>query len=705
MDEERSPLRQLNEKPACHEPAEKSALSRLPVPSVKRPLPGKEQSAGQNSLRQPAKKRLLDQSDDKAPPNKRKMVSASVVGFKPRPPVMSQRPAVNPVYKTSAATVAGGPSRGAMKKPVAATSKPAPSGVGAASRRPGWDLKGKMSDMQMKVSSYQEQVQNTKTQNRELREEAERARRELESLREEHSALLNKMSDVQSKVTSYQEQIQTISQENQGLRERGDRAQRELEGLTLEHSALLNKMSDVQCKVTSYREQIQTISQENQGLRERGDRAQRELEGLTLEHSALLNKMRAYEMENQELSSLKRTLEMDLSRERALSAQRLQEVRELTQSNAEQTDKLHQGEMERRALHNTLLELKGNIRVFCRVRPLLDGGQQQSSFEIQPQDKTIVLVKTEESHIGKEKELHKYPFKFDHVFPPQCSQQQVFSEISLLVQSALDGYNVCSFAYGQTGSGKTYTMEGPDVLAGEEMGMIPRAVQQIFQAACKLREQGWEYQFTASFLEIYNETIRDLLVSNKTPKKMDYEIKRASPTADIRVTNLKYIPVSSEEEVLVLIKLAKQNRSTARTQVNDVSSRSHSVFQLRIEGKNAARDVSCNSILSLVDLAGSERVQKSQSTGDRLKEMKSINASLTNLGLVFSALASKDGFVPYRNCKLTYLLQDCLGGNSKTLMFVNISPEIESFSESLNSLRFASKVNECVIGTATANRK
>ncbi|XP_041091286.1 kinesin-like protein KIFC1 isoform X4 [Polyodon spathula] len=607
MDEERSPLRQLNEKPVCKEPAEKSALSRLPVPTVKRPLPGKEQSAGQSNLRQPANKRLLDQSDDKAPPNKRKMVSASVVGFKPRPPVMSQRPAVNPVHKTSAATVAGGPSRAAMKKPVAATLKPvAPSG-GTTSRRPGWDLKGKMGDMQMKVSSYQEQVRNTKTQNRELKEEAERAQRELENLREEHSALLNKM--------------------------------------------------------------------------------------------------RAYEMENQELSSLKRTLEMDLSRERALSAQRLQEVRELTQSNAEQTDKLHQGEMERRALHNTLLELKGNIRVFCRVRPLLDGVQQQSSFEIQPQDKTIVLVKTEESHIGKEKELHKYPFKFDHVFPPQCSQQQVFSEISLLVQSALDGYNVCSFAYGQTGSGKTYTMEGPDVLAGEEMGMIPRAVQQIFQAACRLREQGWEYQFTASFLEIYNETIRDLLVSNKTPKKMDYEIKRASPTADIRVTNLKYIPVSSEEEVLGLIKLAKQNRSTARTQINDVSSRSHSVFQLRIEGKNSARDVSCNSILSLVDLAGSERVQKSQSTGDRLKEMKSINASLTNLGLVFSALASKDGFVPYRNSKLTYLLQDCLGGNSKTLMFVNISPEIESFNESLNSLRFASKVNECVIGTATANRK
>ncbi|KAK6470119.1 carboxy-terminal kinesin 2-like isoform X5 [Huso huso] len=697
MDEERSPLRQLNEKPTELEPAEFMLSDCQDEGEFRRPLPGKEQSAGQSSLRQPAKKRLLDQSDDKAPPNKRKMVSASVVGFKPRPPVMSQRPAVNPVYKTSAATVAGGPSRGAMKKPVAATSKPAPSGVGAASRRPGWDLKGKMSDMQMKVSSYQEQVRNTKTQNRELREEAERARRELESLREEHSALLNKMSDVQCKVTSYQEQIQTISQENQGLRERGDRAQRELEGLTLEHSALLNKMRSIgiviSCSVSTLRV-----------LEKRNDLDTAAVRGAALSDIHVCF-CRAYEMENQELSSLKRTLEMDLSRERALSAQRLQEVRELTQSNAEQTDKLHQGEMERRALHNTLLELKGNIRVFCRVRPLLDGGQQQSSFEIQPQDKTIVLVKTEESHIGKEKELHKYPFKFDHVFPPQCSQQQVFSEISLLVQSALDGYNVCSFAYGQTGSGKTYTMEGPDVLAGEEMGMIPRAVQQIFEAACKLREQGWEYQFTASFLEIYNETIRDLLVSNKTPKKMDYEIKRASPTADIRVTNLKYIPVSSEEEVLVLIKLAKQNRSTARTQVNDVSSRSHSVFQLRIEGKNAARDVSCNSILSLVDLAGSERVQKSQSTGDRLKEMKSINASLTNLGLVFSALASKDGFVPYRNCKLTYLLQDCLGGNSKTLMFVNISPEIESFSESLNSLRFASKVNECVIGTATANRK
>uniref|UniRef100_A0A8C6P9C0 Kinesin-like protein n=1 Tax=Nothobranchius furzeri TaxID=105023 RepID=A0A8C6P9C0_NOTFU len=349
-----------------------------------------------------------------------------------------------------------------------------------------------------------------------------------------------------------------------------------------------------------------------------------------------------------------------------------------------------------------LFVLQGNIRVFCRVRPLVDGGLS-SHIQLAPSDnKSITLAKTEESHTGKSADTHKnYHFSFDQVFGPHASQQQIFEEISLLVQSALDGYNVCCFAYGQTGSGKTYTMEGEEF--DDSRGVIPRAVQQIFRAGEKLESQGWEFNFTASFVEIYNETLRDLLYTGKPSKRPEHEIRKSNN--EVTVTNLTYKQVCSEGQVLDLIALAKQNRSTAQTAQNDRSSRSHSVFQLQIEGANAGRDVRCKSTLCLVDLAGSERMVKSQSQGERFKEMTSINSSLSNLGIVITSLANKESHVPYRNSKLTYLLQGCLGGNSKTLMFVNISPEPDSFGETLNSLRFASKVNDCVIGTASSNKK
>uniref|UniRef100_A0A8C2I165 Kinesin-like protein n=2 Tax=Cyprinus carpio TaxID=7962 RepID=A0A8C2I165_CYPCA len=443
---------------------------------------------------------------------------------------------------------------------------------------------------------------------------------------------------------------------------------------------LKGKVSDMETKVQSYQGKIKSANQENEYLKESITKAQKHKTQLAIQTSAL----------GRCQDSLKESQEL---------------ARNLEETVAHQREELHLGEMERRKLHNTIQELKGNIRVFCRVRPLLTG-KQSDILHIQlpaHDNKALTLAKMEESHTGRTADTQKsYNFSFDRVFGPRAAQREVFEEISLLVQSALDGYNVCCFAYGQTGSGKTFTMEGSDL---EELwGVIPRAVQQIFKSAKALQEQGWQYTFTASFVEIYNETLRDLLYTGKPNKRPEHEIRKISGN-EITVTNLTYQKVNNEDEVHNLIMLANQNRSTARTGMNDHSSRSHSVFQLDIEGQNSDRGTKCKSTLCLVDLAGSERVQKSQSQGDRFKEMTAINSSLTNLGIVIAALANKDSFVPYRNSKLTYLLQNCLGGNSKTLMFVNISPEEESFSESLNSLRFASKVNDCVIGTASANRK
>ncbi|KAJ3082854.1 hypothetical protein HDU99_001386 [Rhizoclosmatium hyalinum] len=225
----------------------------------------------------------------------------------------------------------------------------------------------------------------------------------------------------------------------------------------------------------------------------------------------------------------------------------------------------------------------------------------------------------------------------------------------------------------------------------ETMGMIPRAVAQIFECAEKLKGKGWTYQFESQFLEIYNENVRDLLGAvGNVPGK--HEIKHVG--GKTVVTDCVVVPVTSGKEVHALLKKAQMNRAVAATNSNEHSSRSHSVFTLRLTGTNSLTEESCEGVLNLIDLAGSERLSISGSTGDRLKETQAINKSLSSLGDVIYALGNKDAHVPYRNSKLTYLLQNSLGGNSKTLMFVNVSPMAASLQESLCSLRFATKCYE-----------
>ncbi|XP_063147261.1 kinesin-like protein KIFC1 [Candoia aspera] len=651
-----------------------NAASRLPLAAapgdsrLPRPGPrGKRAAADENAPPAEPQKRA------RAGPAPGAKSAASLAAGGPRPRAAPAAPRgllrVSGRRRSSArATIAapGAASLGLIHRPPpAAPLKPAPPAATAGGRekkRAPWDLKGQVSDLHAKVGAYKERLQGLVGENETLKSQLGGLQRELKEAAAQNRELSGQASLLASELRVCRDQAEKSTQKV---------------------SELLEK------------EQQQEETLQNQARRIG------ELEALSREVAE----------GNRELAVRLRAREEELLlAEQSLAGQGWQNAALKAQA-AELEQRLHESEMERRFLHNAVQELKGNIRVFCRVRPLL-ACERQAQKAIGhlhfPADnnKGLVLSKAEESHVGRErKEDITYEFNFDRVFPPSSSQESVFEEISLLVQSAVDGYHVCIFAYGQTGSGKTYTMEGPDDMGPETAGMIPRAVQQIFATSRRMEAKGWKYQFTANFLEIYNESLRDLLAP-RPEQNGELEIRRVSQfTDELHVPNLSYVPVSSEQEVLKLLLTAKGHRSVAKTNLNERSSRSHSLFQLRIEGRNTKQELHTTSVLSLVDLAGSERLDKSLSTGERLKETQAINTSLSNLGLVITALSNKEAHIPYRNSKLTYLLQNSLGGSSKMLMFVNISPLEGNFAESLNSLRFARKVNECVIGTASSNRK
>lgn len=345
-------------------------------------------------------------------------------------------------------------------------------------------------------------------------------------------------------------------------------------------------------------------------------------------------------------------------------------------------EKLRNADGERRELHNAIQELKGNIRVFCRVRP----AAETAIHALQSLEANKLTVSCNgESHV----------FAFDRVFVAAAAQESVFEEVGGLVQSALDGYKVCIFAYGQTGSGKTYTMQGTNSPAG--WGLIPRSLRQIFKTSEAMREKGWEWSLRASFLEIYNETFRDLLRSEDDGAPLPHAIKHDDAWGAV-VTNMGCHEVNSLEQINVLMAKAARQRSVASTEMNSISSRSHSVFALYLKGVNNQFHSELHGALHLVDLAGSERLQRSGATGDRLKETQNINRSLSSLADVFLAKAEGRAHIPFRNSKLTHLMEPCLSGQGKTLMLVNVGPEQDNAHETLCSLRFAGQVSQCDTG-------
>ncbi|XP_050227782.1 kinesin-like protein KIN-14J [Mercurialis annua] len=365
---------------------------------------------------------------------------------------------------------------------------------------------------------------------------------------------------------------------------------------------------------------------------------------------------------------------------------------------AEAAENYHSVLAENRRLYNEVQDLKGNIRVYCRIRPFLPGQcKKQTTIELIGENGEIVI-----SNPSKQgKDSHRL-FKFNKVFGPKTSQEEVFLDTQPLIRSVLDGYDVCIFAYGQTGSGKTYTMSGPNLLSEEDWGVNYRALHDLFQIS-QTRRSSIRYDVGVQMVEIYNEQVRDLLSSDGPLKRLG--IWSTTQPNGLAVPDASMHSVESTADVLDLMNIGLMNRTIGATALNERSSRSHSVLTVHVRGTDLKGGTVLRGNLHLIDLAGSERVERSEATGDRLKEAQHINKSLSALGDVIYALSQKSPHVPYRNSKLTQVLQSSLGGQAKTLMFVQLNPDVDSYSETVSTLKFAERVSGVELGAARSNKE
>ncbi|KAI5324787.1 PREDICTED: kinesin [Prunus dulcis] len=332
---------------------------------------------------------------------------------------------------------------------------------------------------------------------------------------------------------------------------------------------------------------------------------------------------------------------------------------------------------EKRRLFNDLLTAKGNIKIYCRARPLFE--DEGSSIVEYPDDYNI-RVNTGDDALSNPKK----DFELDRVYGPHVGQAELFRDVQPLVQSALDGYNVSIFAYGQTNSGKTHTMEG----SSHDRGLYARSFEELFDLANSDSTSTSRFKFSVTVFELYNEQIRDLL-----PESGDAlpKIRMGSPESFVELVQEK---VDNPLDFSKVLKDAFQSRGNDPSKFNV----SHLIITIHIYYNNLITGENTYSKLSLVDLAGSEGLIAEDDSSERVTDLLHVMKSLSALGDVLSSLTSKKDAIPYENSMLTKVLADSLGGSSKTLMIVNVVPNSANLSETLLSLNFSSRARNAVLG-------
>ena len=324
-----------------------------------------------------------------------------------------------------------------------------------------------------------------------------------------------------------------------------------------------------------------------------------------------------------------------------------------------------------------------NVNVICRFRPMNEMEITNGSEQV------CVFTSPTSLQFYSTRERNNYKFNFDRIFQPSSTQEEIYSYgVKGIIDSVLNGYNGTVLAYGQTGSGKTYTMQG-EIGNEKTKGIIPRMIKHVFDYIHEQNSSS-EFMLKVSMIEIYQEKIRDLLDISRVNLPI-----RQDSIKGIYVDGCSERYVGCPRDVLNALELGANNRVQAATNMNEHSSRSHSIFILTINQTNKKEGFSKIGKLYLVDLAGSEKISKSGATGFTIKEAEKINLSLTTLGrVIYNLTDGKSQHVPYRESKLTRVLQESLGGNSKTCLIITCSPSIYNESETLSTLRFGERAKK-----------
>ncbi|KAI0859463.1 P-loop containing nucleoside triphosphate hydrolase protein [Xylaria cubensis] len=574
-----------------------------------------------------------------------------------------------------------------------------------------------------------------------LEEQQERYERRYKILEEDHNRELERQTEEFKKVIDQQEKLQqefesrcgaeaearleSLSQDNKELRSTVERQKRDHEHeIRLLQEALQrrdgdlrrieeelrkanNEKFELQTQVHGNNETIERLRKRAEDAEERLSKDKGHLGGQISLLSSTLD-LKSERIQTLEENSKKLQADCELKVERI----KLAAEKQIADETALLREKLIKEEERRHKLFEQVQELRGNIRVMCRIKPPSDPAKD-ALIPFKPQwneiddDKidglTIPTVREDPTEPGRMLPGKPRDFNFERVFDEKCTNGDVFDEISQLVQSVMDGKKVCIFCYGQTGSGKTFTMskrtgDGDD-------GVIPRTQGMIFSEMERLKTLGWEYTVEGSYLEVYQDKLYDLLASRHSKP----EPLAVDPIGDeLKIKGHDFTLLNDAADLDAMIKTADTNRHVAATVKNDRSSRSHSILVLKVSGvkrdDNGEVIKTRKGTLNLIDLAGSEKPDK-DGPPQGYKEGVEINSSLSYLRTVLSSLGQgKTEGVDFRSYTLTQLLRPSLGKGCRTLMFVMVSPLKENENETIRSLEFARDAQKVKMGGNGAAR-
>ncbi|XP_041465181.1 myosin-10-like [Lytechinus variegatus] len=478
--------------------------------------------------------------------------------------------------------------------------------------------------------------------------------KKIQMLQDQNAALKKQVQEEQAKAKQLKDDVKEAKAAGAGDKNATKKIEKQIKDLEKKLEMETKKHEREAKKATEFEAELKTTTKDRDSLKDEVAKLTAQIASLGVaaeEALELKEKCTTLEKENKELQKELKAANENYNSERVL----------------------------RKKYYNMVEDMKGKIRVYCRARPLSGSEKERGNYSIikAPDEYTIDITS---SRGNKE-------FQFDHIFMPENTQADVFEDTDRLIQSAVDGYNVCIFAYGQTGSGKTFTMIGDK--EQKFPGIAPRAFTKIYELIEENKSK-FSFRVYSYMLELYNDKLIDLY--NKTkgePPKLDIKKDKKGM---VYINGSVIQEAGNSKELYGLFEEGSANRHVASTKMNAESSRSHLVIGVIIESTNLGTGAVVKGKLTLVDLAGSERSAKTGATAEQLKEANSINKSLSALADVISALSSEQSFIPYRNNKLTMLMQDSLGGNAKTLMFVNISPADYNAEETVISLTYASRV-------------